>query len=55
MFIVLVGGGKVGYHMTKELLDIGHEVVLMEKDTAHARSLKAELGSLVIGHDGWWR
>jgi trk system potassium uptake protein TrkA len=52
MFIVLVGGGKVGYHMTKELLDIGHEVVLMEKDTAHARSLKAELGSLVIGHDG---
>lgn len=52
MFIVLVGGGKVGYHMTKELLDIGHEVVLMEKDTVHARSLKAELGSLVIGHDG---
>ena len=29
MFIVLVGGGKVGYHMTKELLDIGHEVVLI--------------------------
>lgn len=52
MFIVLVGGGKVGYHMTKELLDIEHEVVLMEKDPAHARSLKAELGSLVIGHDG---
>lgn len=52
MFIVLVGGGKVGYHMTKELLDIGHEVVLMEKDSVHARTLKAELGSLVIGHDG---
>ncbi len=52
MFIVLVGGGKVGYHMTTELLDIGHEVVLMEKDAVHARSLKAELGNLVIGHDG---
>jgi trk system potassium uptake protein TrkA len=52
MFIVLIGGGKVGYHMTKELLDIGHEVVLMEKDAVHARKLKAELGSLVIGHDG---
>ena len=52
MFILVVGGGKVGYHMARELLDIGHEVVLMEKDATHARSLKTEFGSLIIGHDG---
>ena len=52
MFILVVGAGKVGYHIARELLDIGHEVVLMEKDATHAQSLKTELGSLVIGHDG---
>lgn len=52
MFIVVVGGGKVGYHITRELLDIGHEVVLMEKEPGRARALKAEFGSLVIGQDG---
>ena len=52
MFIVVIGGGKVGYHITRELLEIGHEVVLMEKDPGQARRLKAELGSLVIGQDG---
>ena len=52
MFILVVGAGKVGYHIARELLDIGHEVVLMEKDATHAQSLKTELGSVIIGHDG---
>ena len=34
MFVLVVGGGKVGYYLTKELIDSGHEVVLMEKDRA---------------------
>ena len=32
MFVLVVGGGKVGYYLTKELIDAGHEVALMEKD-----------------------
>ena len=32
MFVLVVGGGKVGYYLAKELLDSGHEVALMEKD-----------------------
>ena len=32
MFVLVVGGGKVGYYLTKELIESGHEVVLMEKD-----------------------
>ena len=38
MFVLVVGGGKVGYYLTKELIDAGHEVVLMEKDRARARA-----------------
>ena len=32
MFVLVVGGGKVGYYLAKELIDSGHEVALMEKD-----------------------
>ena len=36
MFVLVVGGGKVGYYLTKELSESGHEVVLMEKDRGRA-------------------
>ena len=32
MFVLVVGGGKVGYYLAKELIESGHEVALMEKD-----------------------
>ena len=32
MYVIVVGGGKVGYYLTKELLAAGHELVLLEKD-----------------------
>ena len=37
MFVLVVGGGKVGYYLAKELIESGHEVALMEKDRARAR------------------
>ena len=37
MFVLVVGGGKVGYYLAKELIESGHEVALMEKDPARAR------------------
>ncbi len=52
MFIILVGGGKVGYYLTKELLREGHEVVLMEKDHRRAAEVAAEVGSVVLNRDG---
>src|SRR5256885_831428 len=39
MFVLVVGGGKVGYYLTKELIESGHEVVLMEKDRARAAQI----------------
>ena len=37
MYMVVIGGGNVGYYLTKELLAAGHEVVMIEKDPARAR------------------
>ena len=52
MFVLVVGGGKVGYYLSKELVGSGHEVVLMEKDRARAEQIADEIGSIVIAHDG---
>ena len=52
MFVLVVGGGKVGYYLTKELIASGHEVVLMEKERARANQIADEIGSVVIAHDG---
>ena len=52
MFVLVVGGGKVGYYLAKELIDSGHEVALMEKDATRARQIADEIGSIVIAHDG---
>ena len=52
MFVLVVGGGKVGFYLSKELLEAGHEVVLLEKDRGRASQIADELGSVVIPHDG---
>ncbi len=52
MFVLVVGGGKVGYYLTKELIENGHEVVLMEKDRNRAAQIADEIGSVVVPHDG---
>jgi trk system potassium uptake protein len=52
VFVLVIGGGKVGYYLTKELIDSGHEVVLMEKDKDRANQIADEIGSIVISHDG---
>jgi trk system potassium uptake protein TrkA len=52
MYIVVVGGGKVGYYLAKELLEAGHELVILEKNTGRARQISDELGSIVLNRDG---
>jgi trk system potassium uptake protein TrkA len=52
MYIIVVGGGKVGYYFTKELLEAGHEVVLLEKHPSRAAEIADELGSIVLTLDG---
>ncbi len=52
MFVLVVGGGKVGYYLSRELIENGHEVVLMEKDRSRADQIADEIGSIVVAHDG---
>jgi trk system potassium uptake protein TrkA len=52
VFVLVVGGGKVGYYLAKELVQAGHEVVLLEKDGARAAQIADEIGSIVLAHDG---
>ena len=57
MYIIVAGGGAVGYHLTKELLGQGHEVVLIEMDRARAQRVADEFGSVVIpqrADEGRW-
>lgn len=40
MFVLIVGGGKVGSYLTRALLNQGHEVVIVEKEDRKARVLE---------------
>ncbi len=41
MYVIVVGAGKVGYHLTHTLISEGHEVTLTEKNPARAAELAA--------------
>ena len=52
MYVIVVGGGKVGYYLTRILAKEGHEVTLIEKDRQRASQLAEELGEIVTWGDG---
>ena len=51
MYIIVGGGGDIGYYLTKSLLNQGHEVLLLEKGSARFQALSDELGQAVIRGD----
>lgn len=52
MYVVIIGGGNVGYYLAKTLRDNSHEVVLMEKDRALHKVIAEEFGEMVMQGDG---
>ena len=52
MYIIIVGGGSVGYHLCKALLKEGHEVLVLDKDAAKCENFEDELGSVCVRGDG---
>src|SRR3989442_7029204 len=52
MYTIVVGGGKVGHYLAKELLDEGHEVLVIEQDAAKCERIAEELGDIVLKGDG---
>src|SRR5881296_2564175 len=54
MYIIVVGAGKVGYYLAKELLEApeGHEVLIIELDAAKVERVTQELGDIALRGDG---
>jgi len=52
MYIIIVGGGKVGYYLAKTLLQEEHEVLIVEKDKRKCDMIAADLGGVVMRGDG---
>ncbi|MCA9860298.1 MAG: NAD-binding protein [Thermomicrobiales bacterium] len=52
MYIIIVGGGKVGFYLTKTLLSEGHEVLLIEKDPDKTDLFIEQFGAVVVAGDG---
>ncbi len=52
MYIIIIGGGEVGYYLTKALLNEGHEILVVEKNAARSEFIIDELGSVCVRGDG---
>jgi trk system potassium uptake protein TrkA len=52
MYVVVVGGGKVGWNLARELIDKGHEVTLVEQTRRRYLTIEEELEHAVQYGDG---
>jgi trk system potassium uptake protein TrkA len=47
-YVIVIGGGKVGYQLARHLLERDYEVTLIEKSAPRAEEISHELGSCCI-------
>ncbi len=52
MFVLIVGGGKVGTNVTRTLRGLNHEIVLIEQDERRYESLEVEFEDGALYGDG---
>jgi len=52
MYVIIIGGGGVGNYLAKELLNSGHEILIIEKDHKRCERMEGELGSVSLCGDG---
>lgn len=48
MYVIVAGGGEVGFHLSKALIESGHEVMVIEVDRHRAQWIEEQLGSVVL-------
>ncbi|HEY7063247.1 MAG TPA: NAD-binding protein [Chloroflexota bacterium] len=51
MYAIVAGGGKVGYYLAKELVEQGHEVLVIERDGRQCAVIQEDLGDIVMQGD----
>lgn len=52
MYIIVIGGGRLGYYLTRALLDEGHEILLIEQQADICDTVSNQLGSVCLRGDG---
>ncbi len=52
MYIIVIGGGRVGYYLSKALINEGHEVTIVEKENEFCQIINDELGGVCVHGDG---
>jgi trk system potassium uptake protein len=52
MYLIVIGGGKVGYYLTKTLITEGYEVLLIEKNPVKCELYTEQFGATVMLGDG---
>ncbi len=51
-YAIITGGGKIGYYLTRSLINQNYEVLLLEKDRTMYHKLSTDLGDVVMHGDG---
>jgi len=46
VYIIVVGGGKVGFYLARELVSEGHELLVIEQDPTKCERITDELGDI---------
>jgi trk system potassium uptake protein TrkA len=52
MYAVIIGAGRIGGSLARWLVAAGHEVAVIDWDTARCRALEDDLGSISVVGDG---
>ena len=51
MYVIVAGGGKVGYYLSQHLLSEGHEVLLIERNADRVIEINDVLGAVALAGD----
>lgn len=52
MRVIIVGGGALGQHLAKNLIDQGYEIILIERNAEHAKVLAESFDCTIINAEG---
>ncbi len=52
MYVIIAGGGKVGFYLAQELINGNHEVLVIEREAGRCKQIADEIGEHVMNGDG---
>lgn len=47
-YVIIIGGGKVGFHLARHLIGLDYEVTLVEKRPLRAERIQSQLGTVSV-------